>query len=86
MLQIEKEHKWSTLIHKQKKDLADQIMYLEHNNNVLNDRINQQAVNFNKLCEDCKMQKQKNPCEQCYNYNIGDGIDDIRKCEDCDKR
>lgn len=24
-----------------------------------------------------------NPCKQCYNYNIGDGIDDIRNCEGC---
>lgn len=53
MLQIEKEHKKSTLMSKQKKDLVEQIMYLEHNNNVLNERVNQQAVNFNKLCKDC---------------------------------
>jgi hypothetical protein len=22
-------------------------------------------------------------CEDCFNYNIGDGIDDIRACEGC---
>lgn len=22
-------------------------------------------------------------CEECYNYNIGDGVDDISKCNDC---
>jgi hypothetical protein len=49
MLQIEKEHKRSTLMSSKKKDLVDQIMYLEHNNNVLNDRVNQQAENFKTI-------------------------------------
>lgn len=35
-----------------KKALVDQIMYLEHNNNVLQDTINQQANNFKKLQHD----------------------------------
>lgn len=50
MLQIEKEHKRSTLMSAKKKDLADQVMRLEHNNNVLEDTINQQVENF-KLIE-----------------------------------
>ncbi|MBW4847983.1 MAG: DUF551 domain-containing protein [Lachnospiraceae bacterium] len=32
-----------------KKVLVDQIMYLEHNNNVLHNTLNQQAENFNAL-------------------------------------
>ncbi|GEM_PF-6646095 len=51
MLQIEKEHKRSTLMTSKKKDLVDQIMYLEHNNNVLNDTLNQQTKNFNTLIQ-----------------------------------
>ena len=46
MLQIEKEHKRSSLMSSKKKDLVEQIMYLEHNNNALNDRVNQQVENF----------------------------------------
>jgi len=53
MLQIEKEHKRSTLMSNKKKDLVDQIMYLEHNNNVLHDTLNQQAENFKQVCETC---------------------------------
>ena len=49
MLQIEKEHKRSTLMTAKKKVLVDQIMYLEHNNNVLHNTLNQQAENFNAL-------------------------------------
>ena len=49
MLQIEKEHKRSTLMTAKKKDLVDQIMYLEHNNNVLHNTLNQQAENSNTL-------------------------------------
>lgn len=49
MLQIEKEHKYSTLMSSKKKDLVKQIMYLEHNNNVLHNTINQQADNFKVL-------------------------------------
>lgn len=48
-LQIEKEHKRSTLMTAKKKVLVDQIMYLEHNNNVLHNTLNQQAENFNAL-------------------------------------
>ena len=49
MLQIEKEHKRSTLMTAKKKDLVDQIMYLEHNNNVLHDTLDQQAENIYTL-------------------------------------
>lgn len=49
MLHIEKEHKRSTLMTAKKKELVDQIMYLEHNNNVLNNALDQQAKNFEVL-------------------------------------
>lgn len=49
MLQIEKEHKRTTLMTAKKKDLVDQLMYLEHNNNVLHNILNQQAENSNTL-------------------------------------
>lgn len=49
MLQIEKEHRRSTLMSSRKKDLVDQIMYLEHNNNVLNRTLDIQATNFLQL-------------------------------------
>lgn len=32
-----------------KKDLVDQVMWLEHNNNVLNNTLDQQAKNFEVL-------------------------------------
>ena len=50
---IEKVHKRTSLMSSKKKDLVDHIMYLEHNNNVLNDTLNQQAENFKKVCETC---------------------------------
>lgn len=31
---------------------------------------------FKEFCNDIE-------CQDCYNYNIGDGIDDIRKCYGC---
>ena len=66
MLQIEKEHKRLTLMNRKKKDLVDQIMCLEHNNNVLHDMLNQQAENFKKICEDCKNKENKTKiCDIC---------------------
>jgi len=35
-----------------KKDLVEQIMRLKHNNNVLEDTINQQVINFKKIQKD----------------------------------
>lgn len=49
MLNLEKEHKRSTLMSAKKKDLVDQVMWLEHNNNVLNNTLDQQAKNFEVL-------------------------------------
>ncbi len=56
MMYIEKEHKRSTLMTAKKKDLVDQIMYLEHNNIVLQNTLDQQAKNFyscNSKCDPC---------------------------------
>ena len=49
MLIIEKEHKQSTLMSKTKKELVKHIMFIEHNNNVLNERIEIQARYVEKL-------------------------------------
>lgn len=49
MLQIEKEHKKSSLMSKKKSELVEHIMWLEHNNNVMHDTLNTQADNFIKL-------------------------------------
>ncbi|PXV85112.1 hypothetical protein C8E03_11936 [Lachnotalea glycerini] len=49
MLQVEKEHKRTTLISSKKEDLVNQIMHLEHNNNVLHDTINQQVENYKMM-------------------------------------
>ena len=46
---IETEHKKTTLMHKTKEELIDYIMYLEHNNNSLSNRLDQQAENFKIL-------------------------------------
>lgn len=35
----------------------------------------------NGLCEYCRRCRTK--CEDCFNYNIGDGIEDIRLCKGC---
>ena len=42
-MKIEKEHKQSTLMRWSKRDLVEQIMVLEHNNNVLHETIHQQS-------------------------------------------
>ena len=39
MMIIEKEHKKSTLMSKKKEDLVNQIMWLEHNNNALQQQL-----------------------------------------------
>lgn len=52
MLIIEKVHKRTSLMSKKKKELVDHIMFLEHNNNVLNDTLNQQAENFKILLKE----------------------------------
>jgi hypothetical protein len=95
MLQIEKEHKRSTLLTSKKEDLVNQIMYLEHNNNVLNDTLNQQAENFKKLCEDCKMSENKElktlqkafdkACEESTDSSCPNEFDlyECEKCIDC---
>ena len=49
MMNLEKEHKRSTIMSAKKKELVDQIMWLEHNNNVLNNTLDQQAKNFEVL-------------------------------------
>jgi hypothetical protein len=49
MLIIEKLHKRTSLMSKKKNELVDHIMFLEHNNNVLNDTLNQQAENFKAI-------------------------------------
>lgn len=36
---------------------------------------------YDGLCEYCRRCRTK--CEDCSNYNIGDGIDDIRLCKGC---
>lgn len=33
---------------------------------------------YDGLCEYCRTN-----CEDCFNYNIGDGFEDIRLCEGC---
>lgn len=48
-MKIEKEHRKSTLMSWEKQQLVELIMCLEHNNNVLHDTIDQQAMNFEKL-------------------------------------
>lgn len=51
MFKLEKEHKHSTLMSRSKKELVEQIMRLEYNNNILFDTINQQAENFKILTQ-----------------------------------
>lgn len=41
--ELEKEHKKSSLMCKKKEELAKEIMRLEHNVNVMNERLNNQA-------------------------------------------
>ena len=36
-----------------------------------------------EYCPFCNNDLKKLNCEECFNYNIGDGIDDIRECESC---
>lgn len=48
-MNIEFLHKRSTLMSRKKEELVRQIMYLEHNNNALNEMNIQQAKNFEKL-------------------------------------
>lgn len=48
-MKIEKEHRKSTLMSWEKQQLVELIMCLEHNNNELNERLDQQAINFEKL-------------------------------------
>lgn len=50
-MNIEFEHKKSSLMSKTKEELAEQVMRLEHNNNVLHNTIDQQAENFAMLEE-----------------------------------
>lgn len=49
MMIIEKEHKQSALMSRTKKQLVEHIMYIEHNNNALNETINQQYINCMNL-------------------------------------
>lgn len=48
-MKIEKEHRKSTLMSWTKEQLVERIMCLEHNNNVFNERLDQQAKNFKTL-------------------------------------
>lgn len=59
MVQIEKEHRESVLMNWTKKRLVEQIMCLEHNNNVLHDTVNTQYENYLKLVADAE-QKNNN--------------------------
>lgn len=59
MLHIEKEHKRSTLMSMKKEELVKHIMFIEHNNNVLNERIEIQARNVEKL-----LRKEWIPCSE----------------------
>lgn len=59
MVQIEKEHRESVLMNWTKKRLVEQIMCLEHNNNVLQDTVNTQYENYLKLVADAE-QKNNN--------------------------
>lgn len=54
MLQIEKEHREFVLMNWTKKRLVEQIMCLEHNNNVLQDTVNTQYENYLKLVADAE--------------------------------
>lgn len=51
-VKIEKEHKQSTLMEWSKRELVEQIMMLEHNNNALHETINQQFVNFSEMMKE----------------------------------
>jgi len=51
-MKIEKEYKRKTLMGWTKKELADRIMVLEHNNNVLHETIDQQAKNFMEMMKE----------------------------------
>lgn len=57
MFRIEKEHKKSTLMSMKKEELVERIMFLEHNNNVLHERIEIQARNVEKF-----LKKELIPC------------------------
>jgi hypothetical protein len=46
-------HRRSSLMTTDKKELVDHIMLLEHNYQAAQDRLNQQAENFLKLCKEC---------------------------------
>lgn len=48
-MNIEFEHKRSSLMSKTKKELVEQIIRLEHNVNVLHDTIDTQVKNFKEL-------------------------------------
>jgi hypothetical protein len=37
-----------------------------------------------ELVNECKKEYTEKHCHECANYNIGDGIDDINKCCDCE--
>lgn len=92
MLIIEKEHKRSSLMSSKKKDLVDQLMWVEHNNNVLHDTINQQSENFKKICKDCKMSENKEletlkkafdmACEESADSSCPNEFD-LYECENC---
>ncbi len=38
-------------------------------------------INF---CPVCGANIKENHCEKCFNYNIGEGIEDIRECSGCE--
>jgi len=67
MLQIEKEHKMSSLMSYKKEDLVNKIMSLEHNNNVLHNTLDQQAENFKTLLAESQFKDIKllEACNTC---------------------
>ena len=63
MLKTDMIHKRSSLMTTDKRELVDHIMLLEHNYNAMQIRLDQQAENFIKLCQDCPEKHPANPAE-----------------------
>lgn len=40
--------------------------------------------NYDSALEIKVAEKNRNHCENCFNYNIGDGYDDIQVCQECE--
>lgn len=62
---------------------GNEAVYIDGNGNLSADdelELEDKRINY---CPMCGRDLTKENCEECYNYNIGDGIDDISKCEGC---